>query len=166
MINVPLKADGPDMDRVEAIVERDASVKGIWCVPLFGGAGVAFLASSNRNLHWWCERAKVRSIGPDKMNQLRHVRFLRDRHGVEQLMDRHREILAPKFDLVKTIFRDMFRSRGDVNWTDPKGGYFIDLSTPAGFAARAVALAAEAGITLTAAGAAFPYVGDRRPAIL
>lgn len=87
-------------------------------------------------------------------------RFLRDRQGVEQLMDRHRESLAPKFDLVKTIFRDAFRGRGDVNWTNPKGGYFIDLSMPAGFAARAVALAAEAGITLTAAGAAFPNGKD------
>ncbi len=233
MINVPMNADGPDMDRVEAIVERDESVKGIWCVPLysnpsgaiysgdvirrlasmraaapdfrllwddayrfhhltdekfstvnvvracaeagnedravvfaslskvtFAGAAMAFFASSKRNLDWWCERTRVRSIGPDKLNQLRHVRFLRDLKGIEQLMDRHREILAPKFDLVKTNFGNMFGERDDVRWTNPKGGYFIDLSTPAGCAARAVTLAADAGITLTAAGAAFPYGKD------
>lgn len=126
----------------------------------FGGAGVAFLAASAANIDWWIRAASVRSIGPDKLNQLRHVRALRDRAGVEALMARHRALLAPKFDAVARIFEARLGSVAGVRWNRPAGGYFISLYVPPGHARRAVALAAEAGLVLTPAGAAYPYGHD------
>ncbi|OWW19065.1 aminotransferase class I/II-fold pyridoxal phosphate-dependent enzyme [Noviherbaspirillum denitrificans] len=126
----------------------------------FAGAGLAALASSPANIAWWQGRSAVRSIGPDKVNQLRHVRFLKDRAHVEALMERHRLLLKPKFDAVLAQFDALLGDIPGVRWTRPEGGYFIDLVTPDGCAKRTVALAKEAGITLTPAGAAFPYGRD------
>jgi DNA-binding transcriptional MocR family regulator len=126
----------------------------------FAGAGVAALASSAANIAWWQKHVSVRSIGPDKINQLRHVRYLRDRATVEALMDKHRALLKPKFDAVEAQFAARLSTLADVSWTHPKGGYFIDLITPAGRAKRTIELAQALGITLTAAGAAFPYGKD------
>lgn len=123
----------------------------------WAGSGIAALAASPANIAWWTRHAGVRSIGPDKVNQLRHVRLLKDAATVEALMARHRALLQPKFDAVLEQFAKHLSGVEGVSWTVPKGGYFIDLVTPTGTAKRTIALAKEAGITLTPAGAAFPY---------
>lgn len=120
------------------------------------GAGLALFASSNDNVRWLLARLTPRTIGPDKINQLRHVRFLKDEAGILQLMDRHRRIIAPKFQKVLDIFDEQLCSLPDVTWTRPKGGYFICLDVPQGCAQRVVALAKEAGVVLTPAGATYP----------
>ena len=124
------------------------------------GSGLAALASSPANIAWWQRNTSVRTIGPDKINQLRHVRFLKDRANVEALMERHRQLLKPKFDAVLAQFDAYLGDVDGVAWTRPHGGYFIDLVTPPGCAKRTIALARELGITLTSAGAAFPYGND------
>jgi DNA-binding transcriptional MocR family regulator len=126
----------------------------------FAGAGVAALASSPANIAWWQKHVSIRTIGPDKINQLRHVNYLKDRATVEALMDKHRALLKPKFDAVEAQFAAQLSKLANVSWTHPKGGYFIDLITPAGRAKRTVELAKVLGITLTPAGAAFPYGKD------
>jgi DNA-binding transcriptional MocR family regulator len=126
----------------------------------FAGAGVAALAASPGNIAWWQKHASIRSIGPDKVNQLRHVRYLKDRPTVEALMDQHRALLKPKFDAVEAEFASRLSGLPELSWTHPEGGYFIDLVTPRGRAKRTVELAKELGITLTGAGAAFPYGVD------
>jgi DNA-binding transcriptional MocR family regulator len=125
-----------------------------------GGGAMAFLAGSRRNVDWWQQRVSVRTIGPDKLNQLRHVRFLRDRAGLERLMERHRAVVSPKFAAVAAAFDEQFGDLPGVTWNAPAGGYFISLYTPTGFAKRTVALAAAAGLVLTRAGAAYPYGRD------
>lgn len=235
MIEVPMNDDGPDMDRVEALVASDASIKGIWCTPLysnptgtiyspetvnrlarmpvaapdfrlfwddayrfhhltatphaspdivaacasagyadrafvfastskvtFGGGGVAFFASSPRNVDWWQGCASARTIGPDKLNQLRHVHYLRDRATLEQLMERHRGVLQPKFELLDATLGALLGDVPGVTWTKPQGGYFVSLFTPDGHAKRTVELAAQVGVVLTPAGSAFPGGVDPR----
>jgi DNA-binding transcriptional MocR family regulator len=125
-----------------------------------GGGAMAFLAGSRRNVDGWQQRISARTIGPDKLNQLRHVRFLRDRAGLERLMVRHRAVVSPKFAAVAAAFEEQLGGLPDVTWNDPAGGYFISLYTPPGFAKRTVALAAAAGLVLTPAGAAYPYGRD------
>ena len=123
----------------------------------WAGSGIAALASSPVNIAWWTRHAGIRSIGPDKINQLRHVAYLKDSATVAALMARHRALLRPKFDAVLAQFELHLGSVPGVSWTRPKGGYFIDLVTPMGAARKTIALAKEAGITLTPAGAAYPY---------
>jgi len=233
MLPVPLRDDGPDMDRVERMVAEDASIKGIWCVPKYSnptgtvysdavverfaamktaaadfrifwdnaysvhhltaerveianiielcarngnpnrpfvfvstskitlaGAGLALFASSKENVKWLLARLTPRTIGPDKLNQLRHVRFLKDEAGILGLMDRHRALIAPKFAKVFEIFEANLAGVPDVCWTRPRGGYFISLDVPRGCAKRVVELAKEAGVALTPAGATHPYGQD------
>jgi DNA-binding transcriptional MocR family regulator len=233
MINVPLLEEGPDMDIVESLVSKDASIKGMWCVPkysnptgtvyssevinrlasmstsapdfrlfwddayrfhhltdqcisianiidlcmaaghpdraivfastskvTFAGSGLAVLASSLSNINWWEKCVSVRTIGPDKLNQLRHLHFFQDTVGIEKLMDQHRLILKPKFDTVDSIFEEYLGELDDVSWSKPLGGYFIDLIAPPGLAKRTIELAKNAGIILTPAGATFPYGSD------
>jgi DNA-binding transcriptional MocR family regulator len=126
------------------------------------GAALAFVASSRRNIDWWQRCSGIRTIGPDKLNQLRHVRFLRDRQALEGLMERHRALLRPKFDAMTTTFAEILADLPGVSWTEPQGGYFISLYSPDGLAKRTVALAADAGIAMTPAGAAFPHGLDPR----
>ena len=128
----------------------------------FAGGGVAWLASSAANIAWWRRHMSVRTIGPDKLNQLRHVRYLRDRATLESLMDRHRAILQPKFELLDATLHAWLGDQPGVSWTKPEGGYFVSLYTPDGYAKRTVELAAHAGVVLTSAGAAFPYGIDPR----
>lgn len=230
MIAVPMNDEGPDMERVEALVAQDSAIKGMWCTPLysnptgaiysretvhrlarmrsaapdfrlfwddayrfhhltderyatpdivgacasagypdralvfastskvtFASAGLALFASSRSNIDWWQRCVSVRTIGPDKLNQLRHVAYLRDRAGLDRLMDRHRAILQPKFEALDASLRDLLGDLPDVSWTKPKGGYFVSLFVPNGYARRTVELAGQAGVVLTPAGAAFPY---------
>lgn len=121
------------------------------------GAGLAMLGSSEANIKWWLKHASVRSVGPDKINQLRHVRFLRDMNGLKALMDGHRELLKPRFDAVLEILEDKLGRHGFAQWSTPKGGYFISVDAYPGTAKHVVALAKAAGVQMTDAGACFPY---------
>lgn len=128
------------------------------------GAGISFFGSSPANIDWYRLHAGVQTIGPDKVNQLRHARFLGSADGVRELMRRHRALLAPKFQLVERILSE--RLTGHGSWTVPRGGYFVTLTGPAGTATRAVELAKAAGIAVTPAGAAFPYTNDPDDAVI
>lgn len=126
----------------------------------FAGAGVAFFAASPANQAWYQNHLSKRSIGPDKINQLRHLRFFKNAQGVRDHMAKHREILVPKFEAVLEILAERLASAEVATWTNPRGGYFVSLDVLPGTAQRVVQLAKEAGIALTAAGAAFPYGKD------
>jgi DNA-binding transcriptional MocR family regulator len=126
----------------------------------FAGAGVSFFGGSLGNIAWYLQYAGKRSIGPDKINQLRHLRFLGDADGVRLQMQRHQQLLAPKFALVQEILEDRLGESKIASWTDPKGGYFVNLDVLPGTARRTVALAKDAGIAVTEAGASFPYRKD------
>lgn len=126
----------------------------------FAGAGVSFFGSSPENIAWYTTHYSKKSIGPDKVNQLRHLRFFGDADGVRAHMDKHRAILAPKFDTVLEILDSRLSGAGVATWTTPEGGYFVSLDVVPGTARRVVQLAKEAGISLTAAGSAFPYGAD------
>ncbi len=126
----------------------------------FAGAGVSFLGGSLGNIAWYLQYAGKKSIGPDKVNQLRHLRFFRDADGVRLQMQRHQELVAPKFALVLEILEDRLGESKIASWTEPKGGYFISLDVLHGTARRTVALAKDAGIAVTEAGASFPYRKD------
>ncbi|BBX19851.1 aminotransferase [Mycolicibacterium duvalii] len=233
MITVPMLEDGPDIDMIEELVAADATIKGMWCVPMysnptgtvyswdvvrrlvqmdtaatdfrlmwdnayavhtlthdflrqvdvlglaaaanhanrplvfastskitFAGAGVSFLGGSLGNIAWYLQHAGKKSIGPDKVNQLRHLKFFGDADGVRVHMRRHQELLAPKFALALQILEDRLGSSKIASWTEPKGGYFISLDVLPGTAKRTVALAKDAGIAVTEAGASFPYRKD------
>ncbi|MCU1581851.1 MAG: putative aminotransferase [Microbacteriaceae bacterium] len=126
----------------------------------FPGGGVGFFAASVANVAWLKKHASSQTIGPDKLNQLRHLRFLKDADGVRRHMRAHRAILAPRFDAVLAILERRLGSAAE--WSVPRGGYFISLEAGDGTASRAVELAAQAGIAVTAAGATFPYGKDPR----
>ncbi|MDG4668217.1 aminotransferase class I/II-fold pyridoxal phosphate-dependent enzyme [Mycobacterium sp. 236(2023)] len=126
----------------------------------FAGAGVSFFGGSLGNIAWYLQHAGKKSIGPDKLNQLRHARFFGDADGVRLHMQRHQEVLAPKFKLVLDILEDRLGDSKIASWTDPKGGYFISLDVLPGTAKRTVSLAKDAGIAVTEAGASFPYRKD------
>ncbi|MCL2301020.1 MAG: aminotransferase class I/II-fold pyridoxal phosphate-dependent enzyme, partial [Firmicutes bacterium] len=230
MLNVDMRADGPDMDQAEALA-RDPAVKGLICVPkysnpegktysdavvrrfasmrtaaadfrviwdnayfvhdlyggtdpllnvfeaakefgaqdrfieaasfskiTFPGAGISCLAASPANLKQIMKRVSMQTIGPDKLNQLRHVRYFKDFEGVKAHMQKHAQILRPKFEAVLAI---LAREIPDIAaWTVPRGGYFISLDLPEGCAKRTAQLCKEAGVALTPAGAPFPYGRD------
>lgn len=234
MVNVPMNADGPDMDIVEEYVNNDADVKGIWCVPKysnpdgttysdavvkrmaalkpaakdfriywdnaygvhdldpddkdelldifkeckksgsedmvyifcstskisFAGAGMAAMAMSTANVNDILSQIKWQTIGPDKINQLRHARFFKDNNGILEHMKKHAKLLKPKFELVHEIFERELGGLGIGNWTNPKGGYFISFNSMEGCAKEIVRTAKEAGVVLTGAGATFPYGND------
>ncbi|MER7501487.1 aminotransferase class I/II-fold pyridoxal phosphate-dependent enzyme [Nonomuraea pusilla] len=122
----------------------------------FAGSGVSFFGSSPANVQWFLANTSKQSIGPDKINQLRHVEFLRDAEGVAAHMRKHAELIGPKFELVDKVLTERL---GDLaTWTSPKGGYFISLEVP--HAREVVARAKAAGIALTPAGATHPYGDD------
>ena len=124
------------------------------------GSGIAFIASSATNLDQFRKRMQVLTIGPDKVNQLRHVRFLRDLDGVRAHMRKHAEILRPKFELVLRHLAEGLGEAGMGTWTTPGGGYFLSFDALPGLAAEIIRLAAGAGVKLTPAGATFPYRRD------
>jgi DNA-binding transcriptional MocR family regulator len=234
MLPVPMLDTGPDMDRVEALIESDPDIKGIWCVPrfsnptgcvysdetverlarlpkiagehflvmwdnayavhslyddapalapitdycrrhetldsvfLFGstskitfaGAGVAFLGSSERNLSTFKAHLAFQTIGPDKVNQLRHVRFLKDSATLAEHMAKHAELIRPRFEAVLDTLERELGGSGMAEWTAPRGGYFISFDTRPGLAREVVDLAGSIGVKLTPAGATFPYGQD------
>lgn len=126
----------------------------------FAGAGVSFFGGSLGNVAWYLQHLAKKTIGPDKVNQFRHLRFFGDADGVRLQMRRHQQLLAPKFALVAEILEDRLEESKIASWTDPKGGYFVSLDVWPGTARRTVALAKDAGIAVTEAGASFPYRKD------
>ena len=126
----------------------------------YPGAGIACLATSEANLKHFSKTLGAQTISYDKMNQLRHVRFLKDRAGTLALMKRHAAILAPKFQAVLDGLEREIAPLGIASWTHPKGGYFISLEVMPGTAKRTVALCREAGVVMTPAGSPFPYGRD------
>lgn len=123
----------------------------------FPGAGVAVLAASDRNIDMIISRMSVQTIGYDKLNQFRHVKYYRDVKGIKNHMRLHRSILAPKFKAVINEFKTQLGGYGVATWTNPKGGYFISLDVMEGTAKRVYMLCRDAGVTLTTVGATFPY---------
>ena len=126
----------------------------------YAGAGIAFLAASPENVAWHLGHLAKRSIGPDKVNHLRHAQFFGSAQGVRDHMARHREIIAPKFAEVERVLSERLGGLGIASWTRPRGGYFVSLDVLDGTASRVVELAKEAGIALTPAGASFPHGDD------
>mgnify|MGYP000117233997 CR=1 FL=1 len=127
----------------------------------FPGAGVSAIACSDNSMKYMCKRFSVMIISYDKMNQLRHVRFLKNKEGVLAHMAKHRRRLVPCFDAVKTAFAANLTPCGDIaHWTNPKGGYFISLYVMPGCAKRVAELCKNAGLVLTGAGSAYPYHKD------
>lgn len=126
----------------------------------FAGAGIAALAASKANINDIMSQLKWQTIGPDKINQLRHARFFKDYNGILEHMKKHAELLRPKFKLVHDIFERELGGLGIGNWTNPKGGYFISFNALEGCAKDIVETAKQAGVVLTGAGATFPYGKD------
>ncbi|WP_271201343.1 aminotransferase class I/II-fold pyridoxal phosphate-dependent enzyme [Methylopila turkensis] len=126
------------------------------------GAGLAFFASSPANVAWLLASASKRTIGPDKLNQLRHVRFLKDHDGLVAHMAKHKALLAPKFAAVDEALEARLAGTGAARWTKPEGGYFISVDVVEGTASRVVQLAKDAGLLLTGAGATWPKGKDPR----
>ena len=123
----------------------------------FPGAGVAVLAASDRNIEMIISRMSIQTIGYDKINQYRHVKFYKDVQGIKNHMKLHRNILAPKFKAVINEFENNLGEYKIATWTKPKGGYFISLDVMPGTAKRVYELCKEGGVTLTTVGATFPY---------
>ncbi len=128
----------------------------------FAGAGVGFFGSSPANVAWFKSHLKYASIGPDKVNQLRHARFFGDAEGVRTLMRRHRALLEPKFAAVEEILSERLGAYDVATWTRPAGGYFVSLDVVDGTASRVGELAKGGGVALTPAGASFPHGKDPR----
>lgn len=234
MINIPMSESGADMGMVEEYVSKDASVKGIWCVPKysnpqgytyseetvkrmaalkpaaedfrifwdnayvihdlyddnkdeiadiisecekagnpdmvfefastskvsFPGSGIAALATSANNIADIKKQLTIQTIGHDKLNQLRHVRFFKDINGLKEHMRKHAEFMRPKFEAVESVLEEELGGLGIGSWTEPKGGYFISFEAMDGCAKAIVAKCKEAGVKLTGAGATFPYGKD------
>jgi aspartate/methionine/tyrosine aminotransferase len=126
----------------------------------YASAGLAFVGGSSTTLNSFRRRLSMMTIGPDKVNQLRHMRFLKDLDGIRAVMRGHQGVLQPKFAAVQQHLRDGLGNLGLAHWTDPAGGYFVSVDTKPGLAKTVVQLAADAGVMLTPAGAAFPYGRD------
>ncbi len=234
MINVPMTAEGPDMDIVEKYVREDESVKGIWCIPVysnpggivysektvkrlasmkpaakdfrifwdnayvihhlyedfkpevpeiisecekagntdmvyefcstskmtFPGAGVSAVAASENNVKEIKARLTFQTIGHDKMNQLRHVKYFKNADNIRAHMMEQARLLRPKFETSLSILKKELSDLDIATWNEPKGGYFISFDAMDGCAKRIVGLCKDAGMVLTGAGATFPYKKD------
>jgi DNA-binding transcriptional MocR family regulator len=126
----------------------------------FPGSGIAFMATSKKNIEHAKSSILIQTIGSNKMNQLRHVKFLKDVAGIKAHMKKHAQILRPKFNVVLDQLSKELEFTGLAEWNKPNGGYFISLNVLDNTAKKIVALASEAGIKLTPAGATFPYGKD------
>lgn len=144
------KAGNPDM------VFKFASTSKI----TFPGSGVAVLATSKKNLEDALKHLKWQTIGHDKINQLRHVRFFKDLEGIKRHMEKHAAIMRPKFEAVERVLEEQLGGLGIGSWTTPNGGYFISFDALEGCAKAIVARAKEAGVVMTGAGATWPYGKD------
>ena len=126
----------------------------------FPGSGIAALATSANNIADIKKQLTIQTIGHDKLNQLRHVRFFKDINGLKEHMRKHAEFMRPKFEAVESVLEKELGGLGIGSWTEPKGGYFISFEAMDGCAKAIVAKCKEAGVKLTGAGATFPYGKD------
>lgn len=126
----------------------------------FPGSGVAAMASGEKTLATYRRHLSYQTIGPDKINQLRHIRFFKHVEGLKEHMEKHRAILQPRFASVLNALEKELSGLGIAQWSHPKGGYFVSVDVLPGCAKRVVQLCKEGGVTLTGAGATFPYKKD------
>ena len=124
------------------------------------GSGIAMMAGSKANMDHAKKQMAFQTIGPDKLNQLRHVKFFKNMAGIENHMHKHAVILKPKFDAVQTALENELAGKNIAEWSKPRGGYFVSLNAMEGCAGAVVDLAAKAGVKLTPAGSTFPYKKD------
>ena len=126
----------------------------------FPGAGISVMASSDENIAYMTKLISVQTISYDKINQLRHVKYLKNKEHTLELMKRHAQIMAPKFEMVLRILRKEVTNKGIAHWHHPKGGYFVCVAAMPGTARRTLDLCKKAGVILTEAGATYPYGVD------
>ncbi len=160
-----LSDDAPEILDIFAEAEKHGNEDMIFCFAstskiTFPGAGVAMMIASENNIAHTLPLLAAQTIGSDKLNQLRHVKFFGTAENLRRHMKLHAEIIKPKFDIVIGAFRE--KLSGIATWTEPVGGYFIDLRVPDGCAKAVYALAGEAGVALTKVGASYPYGIDPR----
>lgn len=122
----------------------------------FPGSGIAAIAASHNNLGDIRRQLKIQTIGHDKINQLRNVRYFKDIHGIVEHMKKHAEIMRPKFEMVEQVLEEQLGGLGIARWTCPRGGYFISFNTMNGCAKQVVDRCKKAGVILTPAGATYP----------
>ena len=234
MITIPMTPTGPDMDMIEKLVAEDASIKGMWSIPLYSnpqgiiysdetvkrlasmktaapdfrifwdnaygvhhlfsenaipdilklskeagnpdrvlyyfstskitlpGGGVAMMAGGEATIAEAKKHIGIQTIGPDKVNQIRHAQYFKNAEGIRVRMKALAEQMVPKYELVLNLLDRELADTGLLTWTKPEGGYFITVDTLPGCAKATVALAKEAGVVLTGAGATYPYGIDPR----
>ena len=150
IISLCAEAGNPDM-----VLEFASTSK----ITLAGG-GISVMAGSVSNIAYFTKQFGAQMISHDKVNQLRHVRYLKDKAHTLEIMKRHAAVLGPKFAIVADILEEQIKPLGFASWNRPKGGYFISFNTMPGTAKRALALCKEAGVEFTPAGATYPYGND------
>jgi len=150
IVSLCAEAGNPDM-----VLEFASTSK----ITLAGG-GISAMAASVNNIAYISKQFGAQMISHDKVNQLRHVRYLKDKAHTLEIMKRHAEVLGPKFKIVADILEEQIRPLGFASWNRPKGGYFISFNAMPGTAKRALALCKEAGVEFTPAGATYPYGND------
>ena len=126
----------------------------------FPGSGIAAIATSINNMQDIKKQFSIQTIGHDKVNQLRHVRFFKDLDGIKKQMQKHAEILRPKFELVESIFEEELGGLDIATWTKPHGGYFISFTSMNGCASAIIDKCKKVGLELTSAGCSYPYHHD------
>ncbi len=144
------KAGNPDMVYIFASTSKIS----------FPGSGVSAIATSLKNIDFIKKQMTIQTIGHDKINQLRHVRFFKDRAGLEAHMKKHAELLRPKFEAVLNVFKNELEGLEIGTWIEPRGGYFISFNAMEGCAKAIVAKCKDAGVVMTGAGATYPYGKD------
>lgn len=150
IISLCEKAGNPDM------VYEFASTSKV----TFAGSGFSAMAASEANIAYFTKLFSIQMISYDKINQLRHVRYLKNKAHTIEIMKRHAALLGPKFCVVSDYLEREIRPLGFANWNNPKGGYFVSFNAMPGTAKRALALCKEAGVEMTPAGATYPYGND------
>ena len=126
----------------------------------FPGSGISALGASKNNIELIKKQMFAQTIGCDKMNQLRHIRYYKNADGIRAHMSKHAELLKPRFQAVIDALKTELEPLHIATWHEPKGGYFVSCNLPDGCAKRTVSLLKDAGVIMTAAGATFPYGKD------